>query len=99
MLHKFSRVKGYHLHASDGEIGHVDNFLFDDQWRVCYLVVDTSNWMGGRSVLVSTATVTKIDSPGKTIHVTLSREEIQAGPPVDSVDIELVETLPSYVVF
>jgi hypothetical protein len=99
MLHKFSRVKGYHLHATDGEIGHVDNFLFDEGWTVRYLVVDTSNWMGGRSVLVSTTTVTKIDSPSKAIHVSLSRDQIRSGPPVDSVDIELVETLPSFVVF
>ena len=29
MLHKFSKVKGFHIHAVDGEIGHVDDFLLD----------------------------------------------------------------------
>ena len=52
MLHKTSRLKGFHLHATDGEIGHVDDFLVDPAWKVAYLVVDTSNWIGGKSVLV-----------------------------------------------
>jgi hypothetical protein len=99
MLHKTSKVRGYHLHATDGEIGHVDDFLFDEQWRVAYLIVDTSNWLGGRWVLVSTAAITRIDSPNKTIYVSLQREQIRSGPRVDSADIELVETLPSFIVF
>ena len=58
MLHKTSRLKGFHLHASDGEIGHVDDFLVDPAWKVAYLVVDTSNWVGGKSVLVSPTAIT-----------------------------------------
>ena len=99
MLHKTSKVRGYHLHASDGEIGHVDDFLFDEQWRVAYLVVDTSNWLGGRWVLVSTGFITRIDSPNKAIHLNLDREKIRTGPRVDDVNIELVETLPSFIIF
>jgi PRC-barrel domain len=99
MLHKTSKVRGYHLHATDGEIGHVDDFLFDEQWRVAYLIIDTSNWLGGRWVLVSTASITKIDSPNKTIYLNLHREQIRSGPHVDSVNIELVETLPSFIIF
>jgi hypothetical protein len=99
MLHKTSKVRGYHLRATDGAIGHVDDFLFDEQWRVAYLIVDTSDWLGGRWVLVSTASITKIDSPNKTIHLNLHREQIRSGPNVDSVNIELVETLPSFIIF
>ena len=53
MLHKTSRLKGFHIHATDGEIGHVDDFLVDSTWKVAYLVVDTSNSIGGKSVLLS----------------------------------------------
>ena len=53
MLHKTSYLKGFHLHATDGEIGHVDDFLVDPGWNVRYLVVDTSNWIGGKSVLIA----------------------------------------------
>jgi hypothetical protein len=99
MLHKTSKVRGYHLHARDGEIGHVDDFLFDEHWRVAYLIVDTSNWLGGRWVLLSTASISKIDSTNQAIHVDLGREQIRSGPRIDSVDIELVETLPSFIIF
>ena len=96
MLHKTSKMQGYHIQATDGVIGHVDDFLVDDKtWAATYLVVDTSNWLGGRSVLISSAVVQSIDSPNKTIRVRLSREDIERGPSVESVEIELVETLPS----
>ena len=55
MLHKTSKIIGFHLVATDGEIGHVDDVLVDEQWNVRYLVVDTSNWIGGRSVLLAPA--------------------------------------------
>ena len=42
-------MRGCHIEATDGTIGHVDNFLIDEfSWAVRYLVVDTSNWIGGR---------------------------------------------------
>src|SRR6476660_3534178 len=54
VLHKTSQLRGYHIVATDGEIGHVDDFLIDGgNWTLRYLVVDTSNWIGGRSVLIS----------------------------------------------
>ena len=99
MLHKTSKVKGFHIHALDGGIGHVDDFLFDDQWAMCYLVVDTSNWLGGKSVLISTTMVTGVDSPAKRIDVNLTKEQIVHGPSIDEADIELVETLPPFLIF
>jgi PRC-barrel domain len=99
MLHKTSKVSGYHIHATDGVIGHVDDFLFDEGWRVAYLVVDTSNWLGGKSVIVSTDLVTSVDSPAKQIHVRVTRKEIEHGPSVETADIELIETLPPFLIF
>lgn len=98
MLHKTSRLKGFHLHATDGEIGHVDDFLVDPSWKVAYLVVDTSNWVGGRSVLVSPTSVVKIDVETQEIQVRLTRKEIEQSPSVNSADIELIETLPPVLI-
>ena len=96
MLHRTHKVTGYHIHATNGPIGHVDDFLFDEAgWGIKYLVVDTSNWIGGRSVLIATSMVSKLDSPEKLIHVKLTREQIEQGPSVDSAQIELIETLPA----
>jgi hypothetical protein len=98
MLHKTSRLKGFHLHATDGEIGHVDDFLVDPSWNVAYLVVDTSNWVGGKSVLVSPSAIVKIDVETQEIRVRLTRAEIEHSPSVDTADIELIETLPPVLI-
>jgi len=94
MLHKTSYMRGFHLLATDGEIGHVDDFLVDESWNVRYLVVDTSNWIGGKSVLISPSKLEKINSPDKQIRVRMSRSDIERSPSVDSASIELIETLP-----
>jgi hypothetical protein len=98
MLHKTSRLKGFHLHASDGEIGHVDDFLVDPSWKVAYLVVDTSNWVGGKSVLVSPTAIANIDVEKQEIRVRLTRKEIEKSPSIDTADIELIETLPQVLI-
>ncbi len=96
MLHKTGRMAGYHIVALDGEIGHVSDFLVDEgTWTVRYLVIDTSNWIGGRSVLISAGVVTAIDSAAKKIRVKLTRGQIEHSPSVDVADIDLEETLPS----
>lgn len=93
MLHKTSYMRGFHIRAADGTIGHVDDFLVDERWAVRYLVVDTSNAPGGKSVLIPAAAVDKVDSPEKEIHVKMTREEVEHSPSVDTADIELIETL------
>ena len=76
MLHKTSYIQGFHIVASDGEIGHVDEFLVDENWHVRFLVVDISNWIGGKSVLIPSAAIEKVDSPAKTVRVRMSRDEV-----------------------
>jgi hypothetical protein len=40
-LRSIAEVTGYHVHATDGNIGHVEDFLVEsDNWGVRYLVVD-----------------------------------------------------------
>ncbi len=47
MVHRLNLIQGFHVHATDGHIGHVDDFLIDESsWQIRYLVVDTSNWLG-----------------------------------------------------
>jgi|SRR5215510_7884604 len=98
MLHKTSKMTGYHIHAADGEIGHVDDFLVDEACQVRYLVVDTSNWVGGKSVLISPTTIERVDSPNREIWVRLSRHQVESSPSVDMADIELIETLPPVLI-
>jgi hypothetical protein len=95
VLHKTQKMIGYHIRAKDGDIGHLDELLFDEGWSIRYLVVDTSNWVGGRSVLIAASEVSELDSPGKVISVRLTQDQIRNGPSVENAQIELVETLPA----
>lgn len=71
--------------ATDGEIGKVRNFLFDDQsWTIRYLVVDVGRWLSRRDVLISVTAIDKPDWPQKTFRVRLSREQVRHSPDVDS---------------
>jgi len=93
MLHKTGYMRGFHLEATDGGIGHVDEFLVDESWHIRYLVVDTSNWPGGKSVIVPSSAVDRVDSPNKKIFLNLKRVDIQNSASVDTADIELIEKL------
>jgi hypothetical protein len=94
MLHKLNELRGYHIRARDGEIGHVDDFLVEEgSLTVRYLVVDTSNWAGGRSVLIAADALERIDSPAKKVYVTLTRDAIKAAPSVHTADIDPAETV------
>ena len=93
MFHKTSYMRGFHIQATDGGIGHVDDFLVDETWNLRYLVIDTSNWPGGDSVLLPPSAIERVDSPHKKIYVNLSREEVAACPNEETVDIAVIETL------
>jgi len=59
MLRRINNLKDYAIHATDGDIGHVNDFYFDDeQWAVRYLIVQTGNWLINRKVLISPAALT-----------------------------------------
>jgi len=96
VLHKTSWLRGCHIVATDGEIGHVDDLLIDERdWTVRYLVDDTSNWIGGKTVLIGTSVLEAVDAGARKVRVALTREQVKAGPSVESADIALIETLPT----
>jgi hypothetical protein len=74
-------VDGYHIDASDGPVGHVEDFVVDDQtWAIRYLVVNTRNWLPGKKVLISPHWVDTISWVDSKIFVSLSRETIKQAP-------------------
>ena len=84
-LRSSAAVTGYDIQASDGSIGHVKDFILDDEsWAIRYLLVDTRNWWaGGQKVLVATRWIANIDWAGSTVHVELTREQIRNSPPYE----------------
>jgi hypothetical protein len=88
-LRSCNSVTGYHIHATDGEIGHVAGFIVDDQtWAIRYLIVDTSNWWLGNKVLIAPHWVTGVRWSDQTVSVDVSREFIKNAPVYDA-DAEL----------
>src|SRR5262245_15695460 len=55
-LHSARDVIGHYVQAADDDVGHVEDFLVDDQtWAIRYIIVDTRNWLPGRHVVISPA--------------------------------------------
>lgn len=85
MLRSLKELKGYSLKASDGELGEVRDFYFDDSvWMIRYLVADTSRWLTGRRVLLSPATLGTPSWESRTIPVSLTKDEVKRAPDVDT---------------
>ncbi len=83
-LRSIREVSGYHIQASDGEIGHVEDFIVDDDdWHIRYLVIDTKNWLPGKKVLVSPLWVDSIDWEKKKVFMAISRETVKDSPEYD----------------
>jgi hypothetical protein len=80
-LRSIDAVTGYHIHASDGAIGHVDDFLLDDtDWSIRYLVVDTKNWWPRKKVLISPRSAGKIDWKSRLVNLDVDREKVKGSP-------------------
>lgn len=74
-------MRGYDIQGTDDTIGHVQDFLVDDEtWAVRYLVVDTRNWWFGKKVLVAPRWASRVSWPGSKVYVDLPREAIKESP-------------------
>lgn len=83
-LRSCSAVKGYHIHAKDGEIGHVQGFLVDDStWSIRYLIVNTSNWWVGHQVLLSPEWIKYVGWTESRVTIDVDRQAIKDAPPYD----------------
>jgi len=80
-LRSAREIMGYHIQAIDDEIGHVDDFVLDDDgWRTRYFVLDTRNWLPGRKVLVSPDWVDAVDWNEHKVHVSLTKQGVEKAP-------------------
>jgi hypothetical protein len=80
-LRSTQAVTGSDIQAQDGGIGHVVDFVIDDEtWTIRYLIVDTQNWWPGKKVLISTEWIERISWEESKVFINLTREAIKQGP-------------------
>jgi hypothetical protein len=77
-------VTGYHMRATDGDIGHVADYLVDDQsWSIRDVVVDTAKWCAGKKVLVPPDWIERVDWDRSTVYLTITRAQARNSPEYD----------------
>src|SRR5205823_13530417 len=85
MLRSLGQLYGKKLGASDGDIGHVRDFYFNDQrWAIRYVVADTGSWLSGRLVLISPHVFENLHQDGDCLLANLNRQQIENSPAIES---------------
>lgn len=80
-LRSTNDVAGRNIQALDGEIGHVEDFVIDDEtWAIRYFIVDTRNWWPGKQVLIPTRWIERISWEESKVFINLTRDAIRQGP-------------------
>jgi sporulation protein YlmC with PRC-barrel domain len=83
VLRSVKSLYGYRIHAVNGDVGRVYEFFFDDKkWTIRYLVVDTSEWLPGRKVLLSPIVLKQPDMASEKFPVMLTKEEVENSPDI-----------------
>ena len=75
---------GYKIHAEEGQIGHVEDFIVhEDDWAIRYMVVDTRNWLPGRKVIIPPDWIKDISWMDSEVLVDVSKEVVKESPEFD----------------
>ena len=87
-LRSSKEVIGYDIHATDGLIGHIEDFIIEDKsWVINYIILDTKNLLPGKKVIISPGRILKIDWAKHQVHINLNRESIKNSPSFDPSDL------------
>lgn len=85
MKRSLKTLIGFTMGATDGEIGKVKEFYFDDEtWTIRYLIVETGSWLFGRKVLISPIALLTPDWENEIFPINLTKEQIKNSPDIDT---------------
>jgi uncharacterized protein YrrD len=74
-------VSGRNIQATDGEIGHVEDFIIDDEtWAIRYFIINTRNWWPGKKILISPQWIERVSWSESKVFVNLTRKNIKQSP-------------------
>ena len=75
------RLHGYTVRGTDGDAGTLSDILFDDaDWRLRYVVADTGDWVHRRRVLLTVASLARIEPAAHAVRVALTRDQVRHAP-------------------
>jgi hypothetical protein len=87
-LRSTRQVTGYRIHATDGEIGHVKDFIVDDEiWTIDFFIIDTGNWLPGRNVLIPPQWIKNVSWIDTSVYLDRTRQAVE-----NSLDFDPSET-------
>ena len=100
MLRQIRELGTYRLHATDGDIGHLEQFYFDDRdWKIRYFVVDIGTWLHGKKVLMSPSAIIGVDAQTKTINAAFSKQQVQESEDIGTHKPEGLEEPHDYALY
>jgi len=100
MLRPIRELGTYRLHATDGDIGHLEQFYFDDRdWKIRYFVLDIGTWLHGKKVLMSPSAIIGVDAPTKTINAAFTKQQVQESDDVGTHKPEGLEQPHDYSLY
>jgi len=83
-LRSCNEVIGYELLATDGSIGEVDDFVFDDaSFAIRFVVVDTRKWLPGKHVAIPPSAIDHVSWEDREVDVRMTREAVKDSPEYD----------------
>ena len=83
-VHSARAMTNDSIEATDGTIGHVADFILDDEgWVIRYLLVDTGNWLPGKKVLLSPRWVERMDWSKSRVYVDVTKAKVESSPEYD----------------
>ncbi len=94
-LRSLRHIRGYYIHAQDGNIGHVDDYIVDDCcWKLAYIVADTRNIFPGKKVILPVDKVISVEWLDYSVHIRMNREEVRNAPEFNALDLDVDENAP-----
>jgi hypothetical protein len=84
-LRSVRAIRGYHVHATDGDVGRVADFLLvNGEWETGHMALSIGLWWPARTVLVPVGWIAEVSWGAGTVEVSLPAEAIRLAPEYDS---------------
>lgn len=97
-LRSFAEIRGYLIHATDENFGHIEDLIIDDSdWQIIYVVIDTKNivpW--SKQVMLPIELINEISFINRDAKINLTKETIKNAPeynPVMAINTEYEKVL------